>query len=140
MRMTIKMNLIATVPLDLEPQPGGGYTVTSPLVPEMVTEGDVVEECLMMAQDCFDLMLEIYEDEDKAFPEGMIAVNIDKPAIPAETKAKRERQRGPHKMWHNPQTGRTVSIPDLGCKELKIGTVRSAVSKLGIDWRDFNDT
>lgn len=84
-KMTVRIPLIATVPLNLEPQPEGGYTVTSPLVPGMVTEGDTVEECLAMAQDCFDLMLEIYEDEDKAFPEGMIVVDMDKPVIPAET-------------------------------------------------------
>lgn len=83
-QMTVKIPLIATVPLNLEPQPEGGYTVTSPLVPGMVTEGDTVEECLAMAQDCFDLMLEIYEDEDKAFPEGMIVVDMEAAATPMD--------------------------------------------------------
>ena len=34
------------IPLVLTPQPEGGFTVTSPLVPELVTEGDTVEEAL----------------------------------------------------------------------------------------------
>ena len=85
MKITVKIPLIATVPLNLEPQPEGGYTVTSPAIRGMVTEGDTVEECLAMAQDCFDLMLEMYEDEDKAFPEGMIVVDMDKPITPMET-------------------------------------------------------
>jgi len=85
MKMTVKIPLIATVPLDLEPQPEGGYTVTSPVIRGMVTEGDTVEECLVNVSDCFDLMLEIYEDEDKAFPEGMIVVDIDKPVVSVET-------------------------------------------------------
>ena len=27
----------------------------------------------------------------------------------------------------------------LGSRELKIGTLRSTVKQLGIDWREFND-
>jgi antitoxin HicB len=34
------------IPLVLTPQPEGGYTVTSPLLPELVTEGDTVEEAM----------------------------------------------------------------------------------------------
>ena len=34
------------IPLILSPQPEGGYTVTSPLLPELVTEGDTAEEAL----------------------------------------------------------------------------------------------
>jgi antitoxin HicB len=29
------------IPLILTPQPEGGYTVTSPLLPELLTEGDL---------------------------------------------------------------------------------------------------
>ncbi len=54
--------MIARVPLVLEPQPEGGYTVTSPLLPELVTEGDTVAEALANAQDAFAAVAEIYED------------------------------------------------------------------------------
>ncbi|MFO7907080.1 MAG: type II toxin-antitoxin system HicB family antitoxin [Pirellulaceae bacterium] len=38
------------IPLVLTPQPESGYTVTSPLLPELVTEGDTVEEALANLQ------------------------------------------------------------------------------------------
>jgi antitoxin HicB len=38
--------MLYKVPLVLSPQLEGGFTVTSPLLPELVTEGDTVEEAL----------------------------------------------------------------------------------------------
>ena len=57
--------MIAKIPLTLEPQPEGGYTVTSPLLPELITEGDTIAECLVNAEDAFAVVLEIYEDEER---------------------------------------------------------------------------
>ena len=54
--------MIARIPLILEPQPEGGYTVTSPLLPELITEGDTIAECLANAEDAFAVVVEIYED------------------------------------------------------------------------------
>jgi hypothetical protein len=31
-------------------QPEGGYTVTSPVLPELITEGDTVDEALAMCR------------------------------------------------------------------------------------------
>jgi antitoxin HicB len=42
----------------LEPQPEGGFTVTVPALPEVVTEGDTEAEALQMAQDAIRLVLE----------------------------------------------------------------------------------
>lgn len=50
------------LPLVFEPQPEGGYTVTSPLVPELLTEGDSVEDALENVQDAFEAVMEIYRD------------------------------------------------------------------------------
>jgi antitoxin HicB len=36
--------VICRIPLVFTPQPEGGYTVTSPLLPELLTEGDTLEE------------------------------------------------------------------------------------------------
>ena len=33
-------------PLILEPQPEGGYTITSPVVPELVTEADTLDQVI----------------------------------------------------------------------------------------------
>ena len=50
------------VPLILTPQPEGGYTVTSPLLPELVTEGDSVGEALDNVKDALAAVIELYED------------------------------------------------------------------------------
>ena len=63
--------MIARIPLTLEPQPEGGYTVTSPLLPELITEGDTILECLANAEDVFAVVLEIYEDEGRPLPPGI---------------------------------------------------------------------
>ena len=63
--------MLARIPLVLEPQPEGGYTVTSPLLPELITEGDTIAECLLNAEEAFAVVLEIYEDEGRALPLGI---------------------------------------------------------------------
>ena len=55
-------------PLVLTPQPEGGYTVTSPLLPELITEGDTVEEALENVQDALRAVVELYDDLGKELP------------------------------------------------------------------------
>lgn len=50
------------VPLILTPQPEGGYTVTSPLLPELVTEGDSLDEALENVKDALAAVIEAYQD------------------------------------------------------------------------------
>jgi antitoxin HicB len=59
---------IYKIPLVLTRQPEGGYTVTSPLLPELLTEGDTIEEALMHVQDAVQAVVELYEDLGKEFP------------------------------------------------------------------------
>ncbi|MHB8178472.1 MAG: type II toxin-antitoxin system HicB family antitoxin [Vulcanimicrobiaceae bacterium] len=50
----------------LEPCPaeeGGGYTVTVPALPEIVTQGDNLDEALFMARDAIELSIEYRRDE-----------------------------------------------------------------------------
>ena len=42
----------------LTPQPEGGFTVTCPLLPELITEADSLEEVLENAKDAFEAVLE----------------------------------------------------------------------------------
>lgn len=56
------------VPLSLEPQPEGGYTVTSPAVPGLVTEGETVAESLENAWDALLCLLEGYEESGRSPP------------------------------------------------------------------------
>jgi len=65
------MAALYKVPLLLSPQPEGGYTVTSPVVPELVTEGDTVEETLAHVRDALKAVLEMYEDMGKPLPANL---------------------------------------------------------------------
>lgn len=60
--------MIYKVPLVLSPQPEGGFTVTSPLLPELVTEGDTVSEVLANVQDALAAVIETYEDLGRSLP------------------------------------------------------------------------
>ena len=62
---------IYKVPLVLTRQPEGGYTVTSPLLPELVTEGDTIDEALMHVQDAVQAVVELYEDLGKTLPTSL---------------------------------------------------------------------
>lgn len=62
------MAQVFKVPLVLTPQPEGGYTVTSPVLPELVTEGDTLEEAVNNVQDALEAVIETYEDLKKPFP------------------------------------------------------------------------
>ena len=42
----------------LEPQPGGGFTVLVPALPEVVTEGETEEEALVNAEEAIRAVLE----------------------------------------------------------------------------------
>ena len=58
------------IPLLLTPQPESGYTVTSPLLPELVTEGDLLNEALENVQDAFAAVIELYQDTGRSLPEN----------------------------------------------------------------------
>jgi antitoxin HicB len=60
---------IYKVPLRLEPQPEGGFTVTSPALRGLVTEGETVAEALAHAAEALELVLEDYEAEGTPLPE-----------------------------------------------------------------------
>ena len=60
--------MIARIPLTLSPQPEGGFTVTSPLLRELVTEGDTFEEVLENVKDALVAVAELYEDTGRELP------------------------------------------------------------------------
>ncbi len=47
----------------LEPQPGGGFTVFVPELPDVITEGRTREETLAMAKDAIDGYLETMRED-----------------------------------------------------------------------------
>ena len=114
--------MIARIPLVLDPQPEGGYTVTSPLLPELITEGDTVEECLANAEDAFSAVVDLYEYMERSLPPG---IYVDAGGGPVISRCRRlrsvryreaarklgklgcyevfERRRGSHRRWFNPR-------------------------------------
>jgi antitoxin HicB len=58
------------VPLILTPQPEGGYTVTSPLLPELVTEGDTADQALHNVKDALAAVIEAYQDLGRTLPQN----------------------------------------------------------------------
>ncbi|NJL39139.1 MAG: type II toxin-antitoxin system HicB family antitoxin [Leptolyngbyaceae cyanobacterium SM1_4_3] len=71
--------MLYKVPLLLSPQPEGGFTVTSPLLPELVTEGDTIKEVLENVQDALAAVIEAYEDLDRDLPINMKIADMDNP-------------------------------------------------------------
>jgi antitoxin HicB len=73
------------VPLRLEPQPEGGFTVTSPAVQGLVTEGNTVAEALAHAAEALDLVLEDYDAEGTPLPDALRqevqVIEIDYPVV-----------------------------------------------------------
>ncbi len=74
------------LPLVLEPQPEGGYTVTSPVVPELITEADTLDQVIPNVADALAALLEMYEDLKRPVPPALrpFAAESDTP-IWAET-------------------------------------------------------
>lgn len=59
------------LPLVLQPQPEGGYVVTCPLVPELLTEGDTVQEALHNASDASKAVIDSYTDLGRPLPAAL---------------------------------------------------------------------
>lgn len=62
-----------------EPQPEGGFTVYSPDLPGMVTEGDTLEEATANAREAIELYVESMRDRGRQVPLGVVRRNF---AIP----------------------------------------------------------
>ena len=63
----------------LDPQPEGGYTVTCPLLPELITEGDTVQEAVSNVADALAAILEAYEDLGRPVPPVLRQLATDTP-------------------------------------------------------------
>ena len=65
----------------LTEQPEGGYTVTCEELPELLTEGDSVDEALENVEDAFAATLELYEDFGRSLPESIQVSDEEVPTI-----------------------------------------------------------
>nr|OEJ77805.1 hypothetical protein A5482_04595 [Cyanobacterium sp. IPPAS B-1200] len=62
------MSNIYKLPLILEPQPEGGYTVTCPLLPDLITEADTLDEVIPHVSDALSALIEAYQELNKPLP------------------------------------------------------------------------
>lgn len=60
--------MLYKIPLVFSPQSEGGYTVTSPLLPELITEGDTFDEAMANVQDALAAVIEAYHDLGRTLP------------------------------------------------------------------------
>ena len=61
-------NVMYRIPHVFTPQPEGGYTVTSPVLPELLTEGDTLHEAHANVQDAFAAVAEMYLEQSHSLP------------------------------------------------------------------------
>ena len=59
-----------TYAIVLEPQPDGGFVVSVPALPEIVTEGDTAAEAIIMAREAIELAIEHRQSKGIEIPPG----------------------------------------------------------------------
>lgn len=74
MKPHLKQNFDFTV--ILEPQPDGGFTVSVPALPEVVTEGETEAEALKMAEEAIRAVLEYRRDHGSVFRPSMPGASL----------------------------------------------------------------
>ena len=62
------MNNIYKLPLILEPQPEGGWTITCPILPGLITEADTIDEVVPNVTDALEALIEGYEELNHPLP------------------------------------------------------------------------
>lgn len=89
------LNSIYKLPLVLEPQPEGGYTITCPVLPELITEADSMDQVNVNVADALTAIIEAYEDLGRPLPPVLhpvqtnsiiwleTIVSVDTEAVPA---------------------------------------------------------
>jgi antitoxin HicB len=69
--------MLYKIPLVFSPQHEGGYTVTSPLLPELITEGDTFDEAMANVQDALAAVVEAYQDLGRTLPPNTRLNDVD---------------------------------------------------------------
>jgi antitoxin HicB len=123
------MERIYKLPLLLEPQ--GGYTITCPLLPNLITEAETLDEVIPNVTDALAALIEAYEDLNQALPTVLqplrfctLVRNLDSchnsmkyRQVATKRHSCQEIPRhgsGSHRKWYNSNNGAIVPIPDWG--------------------------
>ncbi|MFC2023408.1 type II toxin-antitoxin system HicB family antitoxin [Chloroflexota bacterium] len=70
-----------TIRLYVEPNPGGAYTITSPDVPGLVTEGQTPDEVQANVQGALDALTEAWTELGRNLPPALQLVLGNRPQI-----------------------------------------------------------
>lgn len=62
------MQSVYKLPQLLEPQPEGGYTITCPLLPSLITEADSLDQVIPTGADALAALIEACQDLKKTLP------------------------------------------------------------------------
>jgi len=73
------MSAIYKLPLVLDPQPEGGFTVTCPVLPELITEGDTPQEALENVGDALSALLDAYKQLNRPIPSILKQATVKRP-------------------------------------------------------------
>ncbi len=63
------MENVYKLPLILDPQPEGGYTIICPILPNLITEADTLDEVAHNVGDALAALIEAYEDLGRPYPQ-----------------------------------------------------------------------
>ena len=126
-------------PYDMDPQPGGGWTVTFPDVPEAITQGDTEEEVAAMAEDALVTALSIYVTDGQALPRPSAANKRPVAVVPALVAAKLALHDTMLESGvSNVVLGRRIGVDEKAVRRLRdplyrshIGPVEAALRALG---------
>jgi len=73
------MSTFYKLPLILEPQPEGGYVVTCPLLPELVSEGDTIQQAMENAKDALQAIIEAFGQLGRPLPKSLQPAQANTP-------------------------------------------------------------
>ena len=65
----------------MAPQPEGGWTITCPVLPELITEADTLDEVEANVSDALQAVVEIYEHLKKPLPDVLNPINRSAPFL-----------------------------------------------------------
>ncbi len=75
------MQQIYKLPLVLEPQTEGGWTITCPILRGLITEADTIDEIVPNVTDALEALIEAYEDLNQPLPGILQPMNQNEPLL-----------------------------------------------------------
>jgi len=67
------------VPILLDPQPEGGWTITCPILPGLITEADTAYEVPINVADALNALIECYEELRQPIPDVLNPIPCNAP-------------------------------------------------------------